>query len=132
MRKRSLAVPVPVAQGGTGAITAAAARTALGLGTVAVENLPLSVAKGGTAATDADGARTALSAASATHTHPQSDVTDLTTDLAAKAAKTGLKFYIKDAAGTPHYWQITISDLGVLTTADAGTSLPTDGIVVVP
>jgi hypothetical protein len=37
--------------GGTGATTAAAARTALGLGTAAVENTPLVVAKGGTALT---------------------------------------------------------------------------------
>lgn len=47
-----------------------------------------------------------------------------------KATKVGLKLYIRDAAGTPHYWQVTVSTLGVLTTSDAGTTLPTDGIVI--
>lgn len=47
-----------------------------------------------------------------------------------KADRVGLKLYIRDAAGTPHYWQITVSTLGVLTTADAGTSVPSDGIVI--
>lgn len=48
-----------IANGGTGATTASAARTALGLGTVAVENtVPLT--KGGTGATTAATARTNL------------------------------------------------------------------------
>lgn len=42
------------------------------------------------------------------------------------------KMYIKDAAGTPHYWQLTVSTLGVLTTTDRGTTQPTDGWVVIP
>lgn len=42
-----------VEHGGTGAATADAARTALGLGDLAVENAPLSVDKGGTGATTA-------------------------------------------------------------------------------
>lgn len=46
---------VPISEGGTGATTAAAARTNLGLGSVATENVvPLS--KGGTGATTAAGA----------------------------------------------------------------------------
>lgn len=50
---------LPLNQGGTGATTAAAARTNLGLGSSAVENtVPLT--KGGTGATDAAGARTNL------------------------------------------------------------------------
>lgn len=47
---------VPVANGGTGATTAAAARTNLGLGTVATFNT-VPVANGGTGATTVDGAR---------------------------------------------------------------------------
>ena len=31
---------------------------------------------------------------------------------------------LKDTAGTPHYWRVTVSTLGVLTTADLGTSPP--------
>lgn len=46
---------LPVSSGGTGATTAANARTALGLGTVATEST-LPVAKGGTGATTANGA----------------------------------------------------------------------------
>ncbi len=34
-------------------------------------------------------------------------------------------FVLKDAAGTPHYWRISVSTIGVLTTADLGTSPPT-------
>lgn len=44
------ATPVTVAQGGTGATTAAAARTALGLGSMATVNSPAPVANGGTGA----------------------------------------------------------------------------------
>ena len=49
-----------VDKGGTGATTAEAARTALGLGSIATENAPLAVAKGGTGATDASGAKSNL------------------------------------------------------------------------
>jgi len=38
------------------------------------------------------------------------------------------KVYIKDAQGTPHYWQLTI-DAGVLVPVDAGTTAPTDGVI---
>ena len=39
------------------------------------------------------------------------------------------KFYLKDGQGTPHYWQLTVSVLGVLTTTDIGTTEPTDGVI---
>ena len=47
----SVAFPITIAQGGTGDVTAAGARTNLGLGTIAVENTPLIVTKGGTGLT---------------------------------------------------------------------------------
>ena len=51
---------VPVSKGGTGATSAAAARTALGLGALATLGSPLPVANGGTGATTADAARSNL------------------------------------------------------------------------
>ena len=51
---------VPVSKGGTGATTADAARTALGLGALATLGSPLPVANGGTGATTADAARSNL------------------------------------------------------------------------
>ena len=59
------------------------------------------------------------------------DTSGLQTALDAKAPATG-KLYLKDTQGTPHYWQVTVSNTGVLTTADVGTTLPTDGFVGVP
>lgn len=52
--------PLSVARGGTGATTAATARTALGLGSMAVENTPLPLSKGGTGAASASTARSNL------------------------------------------------------------------------
>lgn len=43
---------------------------------------------------------------------------DLIVDLATKG------LVLKDTQGTPHYWRISVSTLGVLTTADLGTSAP--------
>lgn len=56
-----LTFPVPVENGGTGAANAAGARTNLGLGAVATENIT-PVAKGGTGATTAEGAANNLGA----------------------------------------------------------------------
>lgn len=33
-------------------------------------------------------------------------------------------FVLKDTQGTPHYWRITVSNLGALSTADLGTTAP--------
>lgn len=111
--------PIAVAYGGTGATSAADARTNLGLGTadspqftainlghasdttitrtgagdIAIEGnavyraggTDVPVTDGGTGASDAATARTNLGAAAASHTHGQADVTNLVSDLAAKA-----------------------------------------------
>ena len=53
---------VPVSKGGTGATSAAAARTSLGLGALATLGSPLPIANGGTGATTSDAARRALKA----------------------------------------------------------------------
>lgn len=52
--------PLPLGEGGTGATSAAGARTNLGLGSLAVVNSPVAVASGGTGATTAATARTSL------------------------------------------------------------------------
>lgn len=41
-----------------------------------------------------------------------------------------MKLYLIDAQGTPHYWQLQVSTLGVLTTTDTGTTAPTNGIII--
>ena len=47
---------------------------------------------------------------------------DTTDDLIVDDATNGL--VLKDTAGTPHYWRVTISTAGVLTTTDLGTTKP--------
>lgn len=47
---------------------------------------------------------------------------DTTDDLIVDLATKGL--VLKDTQGTPHYWRVTISILGVLTTTDLGTTKP--------
>jgi len=47
---------------------------------------------------------------------------DTTDDVIVDVSTKGL--VLKDAAGTPHYWRVTISTLGVLTTTDLGTTKP--------
>jgi len=43
---------------------------------------------------------------------------DIIIDLAAKG------LVLKDTQATPHYWRVTITTLGVLTTSDLGTTKP--------
>lgn len=45
-----------------------------------------------------------------------------TDDLIVDDSPRGL--VLKDTQGTPHYWRVTVSTLGALTTADLGTSPP--------
>lgn len=33
-------------------------------------------------------------------------------------------FYLRDTQGTPHWWRVTVSNTGVVTTTDTGTSTP--------
>lgn len=45
-----------------------------------------------------------------------------TDDLIVNLATKGL--VLKDTQGTPHYWRLTVTTLGVLTTTDLGTTAP--------
>ncbi len=45
-----------------------------------------------------------------------------TSDVALNDATKGL--ILKDTQGTPHYWRVTVSNLGALVISDLGTSLP--------
>lgn len=47
---------------------------------------------------------------------------DTTDDLIVDLATKGL--VLKDTQGTPHYWRVTVSTTGVLTTTDLGTAKP--------
>lgn len=48
--------------------------------------------------------------------------TDTTDDLIIDLATKGL--VLKDTQGTPHYWRLTISNVGALVTTDLGTTKP--------
>ena len=106
----TLSKPLDIAGGGTGATSASAARTALGItpanigaaasshnhsasnitsGTLSVDRLPtVSVAKGGTGATTAAQARTNLGAAASSHNHSAANITSGT--LAVARGGTGV------------------------------------------
>jgi hypothetical protein len=47
---------------------------------------------------------------------------DVTTDVVIDLATKGL--VLKDTQGTPHYWRVTISNLGALVITDVGTTKP--------
>jgi hypothetical protein len=99
---------VAINNGGTGATTDTAARTALGLGTMATQaannvtitggsvtlTTALAIASGGTAATSVNQARTNLGLVIGTDIQPFSN------NLTALAAVTTHGFFVKDSAGT--------------------------------
>ncbi len=47
---------------------------------------------------------------------------DTTDDIIVDLATKGL--VLKDTQGTPHYWRLTVTTLGVLVTTDLGTTKP--------
>ena len=47
---------------------------------------------------------------------------DTTDDVIIDLATKGL--VLKDTAGTPHYWRVSVSTLGLLTATDLGTTKP--------
>ena len=47
---------------------------------------------------------------------------DTTDDVIVDSSAKGL--VLKDTAGTPHYWRISVSTLGVITATDLGTTKP--------
>lgn len=47
---------------------------------------------------------------------------DTTDDIIIDLATKGL--VLKDTQGTPHYWRLTVSNIGVLITTDLGTTKP--------
>jgi len=49
-------------------------------------------------------------------------VLTLTEDIRIDSGSRGL--ILKDNQATPHYWRVTVSNLGVLQTTDIGTTLP--------
>lgn len=76
-----------------------------------------------TVTNDGDGTVT-LAAPQNLHTSATPTFAKLTTtdDVIVDDSANGL--VLKDAAGTPHYWRLSVSTLGVLSTADLGTSPP--------
>lgn len=82
--------PLGVAQGGTGASTAEAARTNLGLGLVATESI-VPVTKGGTGATSPENARLSLVSAKSGDNSDITSLTGLTTALSVSQGGTGAK-----------------------------------------
>ena len=81
-------LPLGVAQGGTGATTAAGARTNLGLGLVATESI-IPITKGGTGATSSEEARLALVSAKSGANSDITSLSGLTTALSVSQGGTG-------------------------------------------
>jgi len=92
-------------------------------GTISLNLKPGTVAKKGLVVTPFSGSQTAdLATFYSGGGVSTTAILPLGTLIADDATK---GFVIKDAAATPHYWRVTVSTAGALTTADLGTTRPT-------
>ena len=124
---------VAINNGGTGATTQSAARTALGLGTMATQaannvtitggsvtlTTALAIASGGTAATSTTQARTNLGLVIG------SDIQPFSNNLTALAAVTTHGFFVKDSAGTALTRSIAAGTNITVTNGDGVSGNPT-------
>ena len=124
---------VAINNGGTGATTDSAARTALGLGTMATQaannvtitggsvtlTSALAIASGGTAATSVNQARTNLGLVIG------SDIQPFSNNLTALAAVTTHGFFVKDSAGTALTRSIAAGTNISITNGDGVSGNPT-------
>jgi hypothetical protein len=124
---------VAINNGGTGATTQSAARTALGLGTIATQaannvtitggsvtlTTALAIASGGTAATSVNQARTNLGLVIG------SDIQPFSNNLTALAAVTTHGFFVKDSAGTALTRSIAAGTNISITNGDGVSGNPT-------
>jgi hypothetical protein len=124
---------VAINNGGTGATTDSAARTALGLGTIATQNAnnvtitggsvtltsALAIASGGTAATSVNQARTNLGLVIG------SDIQPFSNNLTALAAITSHGFFVKNTAGTALTRNIAAGTNITVTNGDGVSGNPT-------
>ena len=124
---------VAINNGGTGATTQTAARTALGLGTIATQaannvaitggtvtlTTALAIASGGTAATSVNQARTNLGLVIG------SDIQPFSNNLTALAAVTTHGFFVKDSAGTALTRSIAAGTNITVTNGDGVSGNPT-------
>ena len=131
---------VAVNNGGTGATTVTAARTALGLGTIATQNTSavnitggtitgitdLAIADGGTGASNVTQARTNLGLVLG------SDVQPFSNNLTALASVTTHGFFVKDSAGTSLTRSITAGGSITVTNGDGVSGNPTIALSSTP
>jgi hypothetical protein len=124
---------VAINNGGTGATTQTAARTALGLGTIATQaannvaitggtvtlTTALAIASGGTAATSVNQARTNLGLVIG------SDIQPFSNNLTALAAVTTHGFFVKDSAGTAVTRSVAAGTNITVTNGDGVSGNPT-------
>lgn len=106
------------------ASTAATQRSALGVGDSATKSVGTSagtVAAGDDSRFTNSRAPNGSAGGDLTGTYPN-PTRDRTKDIVFTDATKGI--VLKDAAGTPHYWRITIDAAGTLITTDLGTSPP--------
>lgn len=113
-----------IADGGTGATTAANARTNLGLGNVATLNT-VPIANGGTGATTAAGARNALGLGNTTGALPIANGGTGATTAAAARVNLGINIAAIGASGIPDY------SAGINIPHNQNYTIPSNGVVVV-